>query len=648
MILTKSFSMRLRIFILPILILLLSSCGKNKKEFQKVYDFYSKPEDSLKLKAAEFLVQNMDKHDYLVLKNEEKFDDFFQTIGKQVSMPDLGNIRMQKRVRRNIVDNLISEGLEDGSLPKPEYTRSYDIKTIKADFLIENIEYAFKAWSFPWAKDYSFGDFCKYILPYRYGNEPLESWRKDIFEEYKWIADSLKNATALEATVLLNKQFQSDFSTSKALAKNGIRVKVSNQLDAGLFVDCFDQAGLGVCVLRALGIPATVVRIPKWGNRNAGHDMTAILSLENEWSSFNFAGRRDPVAQPTVDAPKMFFRQFDKDEDASSKLMNTVDLEVEVNAGENDEIYLCVFSYLSWYPLYKGKNLKSKVIFEDVGYNKSLFLAAVKSEGKLKPVSPVFVPDSLGNINYYKPIKTKKFSATLERKYPGLDKGMERLISLIGGEFTIDDTKNFENKNQLFKIDTILEYRDNIIKVPKQSGKYVRYEFPQRSDSLDSRYNGPAEISFYTTNQGKLEKIQGKYFGSHQLSQNHINLMTDNDFLSFVRVWESQVDLEIETGEYIFRKDKQPIWIGMEMSKETTITHVGICPRNDQNGVFPGMNYELFYWDNSWISLGVKEATTNSITYNEIPENALLWLRNLDKGKEERIFTMVDGKQVWY
>jgi hypothetical protein len=60
------------------------------------------------------------------------------------------------------------------------------------------------------------------------------------------------------------------------------------------------------------------------------------------------------------------------------------------------------------------------------------------------------------------------------------------------------------------------------------------------------------------------------------------------------------------------------------------------------------MNYELFYWDNAWISLGVKTATSSSITYDEIPGNALLWLRNLDEGKEERIFTLVDGKQVWW
>jgi hypothetical protein len=60
------------------------------------------------------------------------------------------------------------------------------------------------------------------------------------------------------------------------------------------------------------------------------------------------------------------------------------------------------------------------------------------------------------------------------------------------------------------------------------------------------------------------------------------------------------------------------------------------------------MNYELFYMDDDWISLGVKEATGDSITFDKIPENALLWLRNLDEGKEERIFTLENGKQIWW
>lgn len=31
-----------------------------------------------------------------------------------------------------------------------------------------------------------------------------------------------------------------------------------------------------------------------------------------------------------------------------------------------------------------------------------------------------------------------------------------------------------------------------------------------------------------------------------------------------------------------------------------------------------------------------------------LPKGALLWLKNHTQGKEERIFTYEDGKQVWW
>jgi hypothetical protein len=332
--------------------------------------------------------------------------------------------------------------------------------------------------------------------------------------------------------------------------------------------------------------------------------------------------------------------------DVSGELMETVDLEVEINANENDEVYLCVFDNLSWRPLFKGKNLKSKAVFEDVGYNESIFIAAKKTKDKLKAVSKVFLPDSLGNIRYYEPNLNKKISASLDRKYPGSRRGLSRLEDLIGGEFSISNDPSFVNEKLLYRIDTLLNYRDNIIKVPEQTGKYVRYKFPQSDGSSDM--NGPAEIAFYTTKNGKPVKIQGKYSGSPQVSKEQLEIVTDNDLLNYVRVGIYQEDVQAETGIYILREEEESVWIDLEMNSETTVTHVGICPRNDQNGVNPGMNYELFYWDNQWISLGQKKATSYSVTFDGIPENALLWLRNLNEGKEERIFTLVDGEQIWY
>ena len=66
------------------------------------------------------------------------------------------------------------------------------------------------------------------------------------------------------------------------------------------------------------------------------------------------------------------------------------------------------------------------------------------------------------------------------------------------------------------------------------------------------------------------------------------------------------------------------------------------------NCVQPGDVYELFYWQDGWKSLGQKTAATIYLVYNNVPKNAVLWLRNLTEGIEERIFTYENDKQVWW
>ena len=54
---------------------------------------------------------------------------------------------------------------------------------------------------------------------------------------------------------------------------------------------------------------------------------------------------------------------------------------------------------------------------------------------------------------------------------------------------------------------------------------------------------------------------------------------------------------------------------------------------------------ELLYFDRGeWVSLGRKVATADYIEYDNVPSGALYWLRNRTEGKEERPFTVVNGK----
>ena len=80
------------------------------------------------------------------------------------------------------------------------------------------------------------------------------------------------------------------------------------------------------------------------------------------------------------------------------------------------------------------------------------------------------------------------------------------------------------------------------------------------------------------------------------------------------------------------------------------LAQIEIVPRSNTNGIIPGNLYELFYWDatHGWTSLGRQEADDWILTYREVPVGALFWLKCYNGGKEERIFTYVEGRQQWW
>jgi hypothetical protein len=61
-----------------------------------------------------------------------------------------------------------------------------------------------------------------------------------------------------------------------------------------------------------------------------------------------------------------------------------------------------------------------------------------------------------------------------------------------------------------------------------------------------------------------------------------------------------------------------------------------------------GQEYELFYFDDGWQSLGKSVAGDDPLVFTDIPAGCLYWLVATDSDNEERIFTIEDGIQVWW
>lgn len=153
----------------------------------------------------------------------------------------------------------------------------------------------------------------------------------------------------------------------------------------------------------------------------------------------------------------------------------------------------------------------------------------------------------------------------------------------------------------------------------------MRYVFS--NDSFGSL----SELAFFGENS---EKCTGHIIHSSKVTKKHAEMAFDG-------VLDRYIGTEV-------RSDYNGQWVGLDFEEPRVIQSIGFAPRTDTNNIFEGNLYELFYWNNEWISLGKKLAEGNSISYNNVPKGALLWLRNHTSGKEERIFQMKRGKQIWW
>ena len=214
----------------------LNMAGNNRIELEKVLKHYE--HDSLKLKAARFLIENMPYHiginDYI-----------YDPQGKAYSF-DLSKYRGD-------VDNLVRSDFD--SLLKCGYRferkKVKDIEAVKADYLIENIELAFEMWGKSWAKDLSFSIFSQYILPYRVSNEPISQKRKELMNRYVSVLDSAAPYSSLEACMVLNQ-----FLKSKVYFRGFSPIYNSIEyIDRYKVDNCEGLATYFSYVARSLGIP---------------------------------------------------------------------------------------------------------------------------------------------------------------------------------------------------------------------------------------------------------------------------------------------------------------------------------------------------------------------------------------------------------
>ena len=653
----------------------LADAGSNRKELVKVLEHYSAPGDSLKLKAAEFLIANMPYHFGYYGGDIDKYGIIFSLIDSLSYFKQTVTVED----KMHIGDSLLSLY---GAPGNGRIRMIPDTRIVSGDYLITNIDYAVKAWrQAPWGRQVKFEDFCEFILPYRVRNEQVEYWRPACFQDYTRMAQHYPYADSLSFVYnAMNWDLVTEGTFTMYFNKYFPFPKSLDQEIKGKIGGCETTTFFSATAMRAAGLPIASEFIPHWGNVNSSHYMLHLMDSnkpkflitnENkpvstwkvvEWSSLFdehrhlFTADELPAGmyiQYAYTIPKIYRHTFSRDEELAKINRSIPENEISpefrhanfkdvtgeyVQCSDFDLYlgpalrkfrlaYLCVFDVDGWKPVALSRVDHDSAIFRKIGRN-VLYLPSVYDHGLFKPAGSPFYIDGSNKLHTVTKEAGRRQDLHLVRKISLYPYTVCHSEVVRGGRFEGSNAPDFKHPVLLDSIESYPFYMNEVIIRHPGHYRYLRYVAPhtevQESDNI-------AEVQFYEA--GREDMLTGDFIGSEGSPGHEIARAFDNNMDS-----------------YYENKNGKDGWIGIDLGKKSRakVARIRFCPRNDTNCIIPGEDYELFYWDGEWISLGTQKAVRDYLDYPDMPSGALFWLKCLSNGHEERVFTYEQGKQRWW
>lgn len=540
----------------------------------------------------------------------------------------------------------------------PEFCDTlYDLHNVSLDYLKSNIDDAYDMWKKN-SHHVSFETFCDYILPYRIGCEPLSDWRKVYKKEFEkkvspYLQKQYNYYHLFSMHNMLNQGFNGavyyptgpipEFSLTDLL-----KVKVGN---------CESYSTRGVAQLRAFGIPATIDFTPQWGNRSMGHSWGVMFVNDNYTLPF---GLNESLGshfdeRPEITIPKVYRHTFkiqeclreiseDKDPnipaifknqryiDVTDSYIETSDVSFTIQDNkwlENVKwVYLAVFNNRDWIPVAYSKIAENKkATFVKVGRGVMYIPFCFDEFGRRHYVSDPFLLTREGTIKYMK-ANTDQFNQVIvTRKYWESETLKKYNNQLVGGKIIVSNTPDFKDSILITIIDSINENRYHTIPLDYVGNyKYIKYISPENS------YGNIAEILLLDDNDNIISPI--RCFGGMGAWAEHNpeKVFDGKELTSYSRI------------------SPNGAWAAAEFINPVHFSKLRIHPRTDGNAIYAGDVYQLLYWNNGkWNMIAEHKAgQEDSISFANVPQNALLLLHNASRGREERIFTYENGRQIWW
>ena len=636
----------------------LKAAGSNRSELKSVLKHYRTVDpDQEKLAAARYLIANMPAH---------------------YSYADTSVINSYYRTALDILGTGPSPDWQRDTLRQISDTRYAgigrnvvsDVEIITASYLIRNIDHAFETWrTRPWTRHITFDEFKEKILPYKVTElQSFDDWRSDLSAYY---SDSLSKVPCHDvqgnslygAMEIVRSEIhakQSDIGLRVIWEDRGaIPLRSAETWKRMTFGSCLEYVTMGTAVFRSMGMPAVIDKVPSWGRNSDGHSWYAFVSdngvltptmnslivgagmgfypyerVPKIWRSTYTMNREVVKYRNTA----KYVHPFDIcREDVTDLYYRTSDIKIDVLNDvkiKDRYVYIAMASFTpngpQWNILDFGRMKWGKACFKKMGRN-MLYMALGYDGTALVPISSPFILHRDGSIEYLQIASEDAISTgnietvdmELRRKYYESYNVVDMRRRILGAEIQCANRPDFSDAVTLFTIDTTaIPY-----KIPLQADKPYRY---WRYLSAGGTYGSIAELKFFDETGSS---ITGTPIACDSAKADAITAAFDDNLLS-------NFETEQPDGN----------WVGMDMKRAVRISAVSISPRSDDNDICPGCEYELFCWDGKrWKSLGYRLAEGNTIYYDNLPCNCLLWLRNYTRGTNERPFIIRENNHIeWW
>ncbi|MBQ7238880.1 MAG: hypothetical protein IJS20_08820 [Bacteroidales bacterium] len=629
----------------------LEQAGTNRLELERALEYFEKQSDKRKIAAARFLVRNMQYH---YTKTSKTLDEYYIA---------LDSINRLTPTRWSVSSQQDSLYKALGRFPKQVLFDKYDTQTIKAKELIDHIERSFELYDNAlWCRDLNFNDFCEYLLPYRIGQEKVDmewpSYYRSKVEEranvaFRYCKTRRDTLNAILQRMSSNYKINIEY---KSKYQYGYKPQQLFSLKKGT---CTNYTTLATFMFRSVGIPTAIDFVPIWGNRSLGHNWNTLILSHHVIDTvgaldYSFSAAPKPLGQYLKSNPnrpsKVYRYTFSRQKESLAVLCSGEKIPEELNSefiidvskeyGLDNSltitvpqeykhhriVYLCTFDNQKWRPIAWTKLRNNKAIFNNLG-NKIIYLPAIYENEKIVGIaSPVLIQED-GSVRELVANRCAKQNMILYRKYSS-GENIRRYSRLFeGGSIDVSNNKYFNS----FK--TVFRFQDSVS---------VNYQFVRLDKPVKCRYV-------------RFRAGEGKYGGEvadFKVFDNGGNLVKASPIGT--SKWEEKCPLSASFDEdvltYSKSLDSSNAWLGLDFGMEKDISEIQLLPHNDDNFIRKGEKYQLQYWGkNSWVTVGTQIGDARQyLDFHGCPSGGLYRLRNLSKGREERIFTYEKGSQVWW